>query len=81
MLQNFLSFVDLDAEIVEKGRPAVDKDVDQVDDPCDHVDHFVDEVAQVCVDGDANGYDHNRVERHNDDEDLPGAPLLAMLDD
>ena len=73
--------MNLDSKVIQIGRPAVDKNIKEVDDPSDHVHHIVGISTQAFIDRDSNRDDYHRVEGHTDNENFPRSPLLAMLDD
>ena len=81
MNQNFLCLMNLDSKVIQIGRPAIDKNIKQVDDPSNHVHYIIGLSTQAFIDRDSNRDDYHRVECHKDNENFPRSPLLAMLDD
>ena len=69
------------AEIVQVRGPRIHEYIDEVDEPCDDVDHVVGQSAQVLLNRDSNWNYYHRVKGNHNDENLPGAPLAAMLHD
>ena len=81
MPQYFLRPNHFNSEVIQKSRPAIDKDVYYVDDPRDQVNHIICGAKQVFSNCDAKRNDNHRVQGYKDDENLPSTPLLAMLND
>ena len=69
------------AEIIQVRRPTIHEYVDAVNDPCDDVDHVVGQSTQVLLNRNSNWNHYHGVKGNHNDENLPGAPLAAMLHD